>query len=223
MTVEYKLIRSKRKSVSIHIENGKVIVRAPRIYPVYEIEKFIHKKEKWINNHINKQLSKPQISYHNSDVISYLGEEYTLIIIEKSIQEKVELDDNNIYLYSHYKKENEAHNKKILDKWIENSCLEIFTEKYNELFKLFDYKNKPPLFLRRFKSRWGAYHKRGFKDKITLNINLIMYPIECLEYVIIHELSHKTHLNHSKNFYNLVEKKYPNWKKSKAILDGKID
>ena len=65
------------------------------------------------------------------------------------------------------------------------------------------------------KTRWGVCSKKGY---ITLNANLIKYDIKALDYVIIHELSHYVHFNHSKEFWKLVEKNYPNYKECKKIL-----
>jgi hypothetical protein len=57
-----------------------------------------------------------------------------------------------------------------------------------------------------------------FKEWITLNKKLIMYPIEAIDYVIIHELCHKTHANHQKRFYDMVESKMPDYKKNQKLL-----
>ena len=60
------------------------------------------------------------------------------------------------------------------------------------------------------KSRWGVYNK--VNHSVTLNSKLIEYPVEILDYVIIHELSHVQHFNHSKDFWALVSKYCPEYK-----------
>ena len=67
------------------------------------------------------------------------------------------------------------------------------------------------------KSRWGSC--LPFNNKIILNLNLIKTPMCCIEYVILHELSHFKHHNHSKNFYNFITLFMPDWKERKKILD----
>ena len=75
----------------------------------------------------------------------------------------------------------------------------------------------PALKIRNMKTRWGVCNKKGY---ITLNSNLIKYNISEIDYVIIHELSHYVHFNHSKEFWKTVSKYYPNYKKSKKVLNG---
>ena len=65
-------------------------------------------------------------------------------------------------------------------------------------------------------SRWGVCNIRN--HNVTLNIELSKYDMDCLDYVIVHELSHFIHHNHSKSFWNLVEKYYPNYKISRKKL-----
>jgi predicted metal-dependent hydrolase len=62
------------------------------------------------------------------------------------------------------------------------------------------------LFIRSQKTKWGTCSTRG---NISLNWRLIMCPPEILEYIIIHELCHTVHMNHSKSFWKLVKEHYP--------------
>ena len=66
------------------------------------------------------------------------------------------------------------------------------------------------------KSRWGVYNK--LRHKVTLNSELIKYNIECLDYVIVHELSHAIHFDHSKDFWNLVSKYCSDYKSIRKQL-----
>ncbi len=80
---------------------------------------------------------------------------------------------------------------------------EIMNLKYSELkFK-------------KLKSRWGSCNSKGV---LTLNILLYNTPKESIDYVVVHELAHLVHMNHSKEFHNLVEKYIPDAKKSRAVL-----
>jgi predicted metal-dependent hydrolase len=72
---------------------------------------------------------------------------------------------------------------------------------------------------RKMKTRWGVCNiKTGV---ITINSELNKYPKVCLEYVIVHELSHLVHSAHNKNFWNLVEKHLPNYKQRIKLLSLK--
>ncbi len=65
------------------------------------------------------------------------------------------------------------------------------------------------------KSRWGSC---SYDDTINLNLNLLKFPANVIEYVVIHELAHIKHKNHSKKFWNLVEKYCPEYKRCEKSL-----
>ena len=67
------------------------------------------------------------------------------------------------------------------------------------------------------KSRWGSCIPS--RNKVIFNLNLIKTPMCCIEYVVLHELSHLKYQNHSKNFYNFISIFMPDWKERKKILN----
>ena len=75
---------------------------------------------------------------------------------------------------------------------------------------------KPNLKIRTMKTRWGVCNRKS--KTITLNTRLLEYDISCLDYVIVHELSHFIHPNHSSEFWNLVGKYYPKYKECRKML-----
>ncbi|MCI7617901.1 MAG: M48 family metallopeptidase [Firmicutes bacterium] len=95
----------------------------------------------------------------------------------------------------------------------------LFTEILDEFYPLFvPYGvKKPKLRVRTMKSCWGSCLVN--KGIITLNRKLLMKPRECIEYVVVHELCHFIHPNHSKQFYGFMEQFMPDWKERKARLN----
>ncbi|MCV6599116.1 MAG: M48 family metallopeptidase [Alphaproteobacteria bacterium] len=219
MNIDYKIYKSSRKTLSIKVQNGEVIVKAPLKCSDKMIADLIQEKQSWINKHLDIESKKPKLSFNHGDIIPFLGNNYKLIIVNKSLQDKVILDDEEIIVFS--KKDDIKNHEKLLINWFKKEATEFISDRYKSNATLFDYKKAPPLKIREFKSRWGSYHKKGLSDQIKINWKLIMYPSLCIDYVIIHELAHKTHNNHSKDFHNLVEMKFPNWKTAKNILDSK--
>ncbi|MDE6243770.1 MAG: M48 family metallopeptidase [Muribaculaceae bacterium] len=65
-------------------------------------------------------------------------------------------------------------------------------------------------------SRWGSCNY--MTRKITINVKLALYPPQCTDYVIVHELAHLVHPNHSAAFWALVEKYMPDWRTHRAAL-----
>lgn len=78
----------------------------------------------------------------------------------------------------------------------------------------------PQIKIRTMKTQWGSC--RPYEGIITLNRRLLEAPREAIEYVVLHEFAHFIHLNHSKDFYELVESLMPDWKERKAMLEGII-
>ena len=98
----------------------------------------------------------------------------------------------------------------------------LFTEILDEFYPLFvPYGvKKPKLRVRTMKSCWGSCLVN--KGIITLNRKLLMKPRECIEYVVVHELCHFIHPNHSKQFYGFMEQFMPDWRERKAYLNGRF-
>ena len=154
--------------------------------------------------YLKKVLTKQEIKNENTS-FNYLGKKYDVIIC--NIVNKVELDENKIYTPS----------EKELDKYIKKNTLELFKERLDYNYNLFlENIPYPKLKIRTMKTRWGVCNKRD--NSVTLNSKLIEYNIEALDYVIIHELSHFVHFNHSKEFWMLVSKYNPNYKQIKKYL-----
>lgn len=98
----------------------------------------------------------------------------------------------------------------------------VFTEILDEVYPAFiPYGvKKPAVRIRTMKSCWGSCLVN--KGIITLNRKLLMKPRECIEYVVVHELCHFIHPNHSKQFYSFMEQFMPDWKERKARLNGRF-
>ena len=96
----------------------------------------------------------------------------------------------------------------------------IFTEILDEVYPAFIPYGiaRPKLRVRTMKSCWGSCLVN--KGIITLNRKLLMQPRECIEYVVVHELCHFIHPNHSKEFYKFMEQFMPDWKERKGRLNG---
>ncbi|MEG2311515.1 MAG: M48 family metallopeptidase, partial [Bacilli bacterium] len=99
-----------------------------------------------------------------------------------------------------------------LNKWYSKQLKIIFTNRldfnYHQFTEIIPY---PNLKIRVMKSRWGVCNRKN--NNVTLNANLLKQDITKLDYVIIHELAHFVHFNHSKSFWTVVNKYCPNYKK----------
>ncbi|MCG3704954.1 M48 family metallopeptidase [Aliarcobacter butzleri] len=124
----------------------------------------------------------------------------------KKVSKNALLEDEFLYLGEIKKLQD--FNIKNLDKFYKNeiekilpNIVEIFSKKMDLYPTSISY--------RKNKRTWGSCN---FKNGLNFNILLMKFPLEIMQYVVIHELSHIKHKNHSKNFWNLVEKYCPNYK-----------
>ena len=152
---------------------------------------------------IISMIEKDSKKIEKNENFYYFGKKYDVIYGFSDI----DIVDNKIYVKD----------KKTLDKYINNEIIEIFSNRINYWYNLFEEKiPMPNLKIRKMTSRWGVCNIRN--HNVTLNYNLCKYDIMCLDYVIVHELSHFIHPNHSKNFWNLVSKYYPRYKECRKML-----
>ncbi|NJK70655.1 MAG: M48 family metallopeptidase [Thermales bacterium] len=84
------------------------------------------------------------------------------------------------------------------------------------MLKKYSINVKPELRVRKMKTRWGSCYRSKY---ISLNPILIKSPVECVDYVITHEICHLDHKPHNKNFYQLLSRRVPEWKKIKLKLE----
>lgn len=199
---EYNVIIIKKRNKNTYVridESLSIIVTTNYLTPKYKINKTL------LDNidKISKMISKKEKIDNN---FYYLGQKYD-IIIDNNINSTF-IDDNVIY----------TKNETELNKWLKNQTKKIFKERLDLIYKSFNENIiYPDLKIRNMKSRWGVCNKKGY---ITLNNNLIKYNISEIDYVIVHELSHYVHFDHSKEFWNTVSKYFPDYKKSKKVLNG---
>lgn len=155
--------------------------------------------------YIMKMIEKRKKEIEKNKYILYLGNKYDLVF--GNLFDEVEIAGKKIY----------AHDQKQFDKWYKKQMQNIFDEHYQMLYNRFE--ESIPFYrmrIREMKTRWGVCNVKS--KTITLNSRLIEYPLEALDYVIVHELSHLIHFNHSNSFWNLVAKYKPDYKRIRKEL-----
>lgn len=157
----------------------------------------------------NKSAIAKMIKRHEKKLIKeesfyLLGKCYDIVICPSFI--KPEIVDNKIYVKD----------KKQVLKIYKEFATKIFKERLEICYNLIGNIPYPSLKIRKMKSKWGYCNRR---DKlIALNLDLIKYGIDEIDYVIIHELCHFIYFNHSKDFWGLVSKYKPNYKENRKVL-----
>jgi len=156
---------------------------------------------------------KANINFTYEDVLDLLEKKKKWLIKRLNQTNKIILNEDE-FLYFGEKKKIEDYNIKDIDKFYRETIektIPSIVEKYSKLMKLYPSSIK----YRKNKRTWGSCN---YKNALSFNTQLCKFPIEIMEYVVVHELAHIKHKNHSKKFWNLVELYCPDYKKTEELF-----
>ena len=207
--IKYTLIIKNVKNINMHIEKtGEIIVSCNQYVPISKVDEFVASKCKWLVEKVN-EIHRKQSLLNDQNYYLYLGKRYKIEIIHSYASGCKILGSNFVI----YKKENDEI-EKIIQNFEKQQCIQLMSKKMNDVYHMmsFDYKLQlPSLKIRSMDTRWGSCMPR--KNQITLNSKLIHYDEKFMDYVILHEYAHLIQPNHSKSFYQVIEKYMPDYKK----------
>ena len=222
--IEYRLIRTKRKTIGIYIRPGEgVLIRAPQRISNKKIQEVLFKKSNWIITkleEVSKVLPPPvPLKFVNGEQIPYLGEYYELRIQSNGDKKGVIIDFDKIYFNIFINKNIEYKDKRNL---VKDSLIRWYRKqagcKINERVEKYqEYIGKKPVNIRikNQKTIWGSCSSRG---NLNFNWKLIMAPLPVLDYIVVHELVHLLYPNHSRRFWDFVEEIIPEYRDRKEWL-----
>lgn len=217
-TIDFRLEYSDRKSLGITVTpEMEVLVKAPADTSMEKVKEKIRKKAPWIIKQqsffLSFQPKTPSRKYISGETHLYLGRQYRLQIqIDK--EESVKLKGKFILVTASEK----SRAKDLLHDWyLQHAKVKFHTIATPLIEKFKKHKVEPSsIVLRDMPTRWGSCTPKG---KIILNPELIKAPKGCIEYVIIHELCHLIHHDHTQNFLDLQTKEMKDWEKWKMKLE----
>lgn len=220
-TIKFTLKFSQRKTLSIDVNpDSSVIVTAPQGKDLEVIKTKVHKRAHWIlkqQDYFKGFLpTLPPRQFVSGETHYYLGRQYRLKVIE-SKEEQVKLKGQYIYIFV-ADKTNQIKVESLFKSWLlahARNRFQLALQRGWEKVKRYRIAI-PKLSIRKMSKRWGSCSSHGV---ISLNIDLIKAPSHCIEYVIIHELCHLKHPNHSKSFFHMLNRIMPDWEKRKGRLE----
>ena len=219
--IEFELFFCNRKTMEVAVHpDCEITIKAPLGTDMEIINRKVLKRARWIIKQIDYFSQfiprTPARSYVSGETHLYLGKQYRLKLFQGKYDE-VKLFRG--YFNVSYKDIITPEKvKKLLEDWYITKAQMHFSKSFDNVwdkFVKFDL-TKPSFVIKRMQKRWGSLSKNG---KITLNLDLIKAPKECIDYVIIHELCHLKYHNHSSDFYKLLDSFNPDWKKAKHKLE----
>ena len=155
-------------------------------------------------DYLKKGIEKIEGKALKEDEVYLLGKKYKIVI----------KDVKGVYIEGDfiYTKDLNTYNK-----WLKKEILTLYKSHLDKIYNEFEENIPyPKLKIRNMKTRWGVNNRRD--NSVTLNTRLIEYDLEKLDYVIVHELSHFVHFDHSKDFWLLVSKYCKDYKKIRKEL-----
>jgi len=216
--IDFRLEYSARKSLGITVTpEMEVLVKAPVDTSMETVKEKLKKKAPWIIKQQSFFLAfQPKTSprkYVSGETHLYLGRQYRLQILSGN-EESVKLKGKFIEVTAPEK----SRAKHLLNDWYLQHARSKFHSIAEPLIDKFKkYKVEPSsIVLREMPTRWGSCTPKG---KIILNPELIKAPRACIEYVIIHELCHLVHHDHTQKFMDLQTKEMKDWVKWKTKLE----
>lgn len=200
-TIDFNVQYGNREKLSIHIDSfGFITVKAPKSTSKEAIMSAIESNGTWILEKIHeievaREIPKAR-GFHVEGKFLHLGKEYFL----HELIDTSELDEETL--------------KKNLKRFYINSCKKTVGERikiYQQQLKV-----KPKVIeIVESKTKWGSCSS---ERKLTFNYRLAMAPIEVIDYVVIHELCHLSHMNHDRSFWRRVGSIMPDYKEKEAYL-----
>ncbi len=218
--IPYRLHRGKRKSLRIAVSPDLTVdVFVPQAAGDDRINTILQKKAGWIARTLDRlanyhPLPTPK-RYVSGETLVYLGRQYRLKV-ENGSRRPAKLLGKYLWVWAD-SIGNVQSIKQGIEVWYRKHANDVLS-RYLDKCQATAARHGVPvphMVIRSMQKRWGSCSVSG---RITLNTNLIQVPVHCVEYVIMHELCHLKHHNHSKAFYALLSRCMPDWRSRKELL-----
>jgi predicted metal-dependent hydrolase len=213
--VPFRFARTRRRTIGIAVDATGLSVSAPRNAPWRDIEGFLREKQRWILARLEEWSGMPRpavIRGASGDSLPLFGERVTLVV--QSGRDAVARDAGRI-LVTTREPQREGRVLRLLTGWLKRQALAALAPRvihYADRLGL----AAPPVALSHARTQWGVCTERG---AIRLSWRLVHLEHALADYVVAHEVAHLVELNHSKRFWNLLEKLYPEWRCARDRLE----
>ncbi|MFA0132186.1 M48 family metallopeptidase [Vibrio splendidus] len=209
---------SRRKTASIKVDEGEVIIVVPKLLERDKIDKLLASKHQWIVEKIAQyQTASPATmrEYVSGESLPYLGRNYRLKVLKgdlaptKLLNGRITVTVPDPSTQTHYI-------RRALTNWYKRHADKKIREKVRRYESLVGVETGV-VRTKEFKSRWGSCTPYG---DLEFNWVIVMAPNRVVDYVVVHELCHLIHHDHSPQFWKEVERVMPDYKDHKEWLRG---
>ncbi len=219
--IPYLLHRANLKRLRIVVlPNMSVTITAPITVSENALLDAITRKAPWIARSLD-QLKEfhpfpTPSNYVSGETFVFLGRQYRLQV-EQGSSAPAKLEGRFLKV-TVPDKATSSKTRQAVESWYARRAKDFFTNHVGRCQEIGKRHGIPevPFKVHNMRTRWGSCTATG---RITLNLQLIKAPVHCIDYVIMHELCHLVHHNHSPTFYRLLSRCMPDWQERKRILD----
>jgi len=211
----------KNVHLSVHPPHGHVRVATPLRMDLDLIRMFIISKLGWIRKQQTKLLGQKRETereYLSRESHYFLGKRYLLKVIEENATPKVVIKHSSIELYVRPGASKEQR-RAIFQEWYRQQLKEMIpriVERYESKMGV----KVASIGIKKMKTRWGTCNTKV--KRIWLNLELAKKPMECIEYIVVHEMVHLLERSHNKKFISHMDKFCPKWKIHRSELNRSL-
>ena len=219
------ITRKKIKNMYLRVNpDGTVSVSAPKRLTDKAIREFVNSKTDWIETQLQKLEQKKgtkqsqELNYLTGELHDYWGCPCKLLVEESTGKSSVEFVENPEYILHMYAPANSTveQRKYLLEEFYREKLKQAVPELLEKYIPVVG-KAPKEWRIRNMKTRWGTCNTK--EARIWLNLNLAKKHPDCLDYVIVHELTHLHVPNHSKAFWARMDVYYPQWREVRKLLN----
>ncbi len=219
--IEINVVHKDVKNLHLSIlpPDGKVRITAPLNIDEDAVRLFAVSKISWIKKSQIKYLEQARQTereYVSGESHYFKGQRYLLNVISESNKSKVQVR-NKTYIDLYVPHDADLNKrKKVLNNWYRKCLaeeLDTLVPKWQEVMNIQNVQYQ----IKEMKTKWGSCKED--ENRIWLNLNLIKKPTHCLEYVIVHEMTHLLERSHNERFVAYMDQFLPNWRQYKQELN----
>lgn len=216
--IEILIRRKPIKNLYLRIEQEtlQAVISAPLRMPAADIERFILSKANWLQQKLDF-LAKRRLVFAAQETAGeslwLWGKKYAVRFIPG--REKIVIAENEVIFSGNIENSSTEKLTRCIDKLYRQQLtqqIEQFAAFWQKRLQL----TAAGWRIRKMKTRWGTCNT--FSRMITINYNLVRLPVECLEYIIVHELAHLYEASHNSRFKNFLTQNLPDWKQRESLL-----
>lgn len=222
--IPYRLTRSDRKRLRLVVKPDlTVTAHAPRGFTDEQVREAIQSKARWVARQVDAfeefhPLPTPH-RYVSGETLTYLGRQYRLKV-ERGERAPAKLHGRYLHVVVPDKEDRVAI-RRAVQRWYRGRAQQVLRRYLTRCMGVAGRHGveEPMLVIRDMRTRWGSCSAAG---RLTLNLKLVQAPVHCIEYVIMHELCHRVHHDHSAAFYRLLTRCLPDWERRREVLRGVV-